>query len=176
MSQGARGWVMDQLMLIGHLEAELSHCDERISNINHDMKEINTVGEAEKLTDELNHQNELAKITYQARRAVMDDLFRAFPEVDEKAWCEVKHAVTAYTLAAEIYHARDFNPSAEAAMSIMAETMALVVSKAFGFDPMNCLRCLSERLNDPEEGYEVAKGPIEPNVRAEYIETPIKQN
>lgn len=149
-NSGARGHVMDTLLLVGHLEALLSHCDERISNLKHDMKEgLESAEDAAEMADELNHQVEIAQYTYQARKALMDGLFKQFPKVDEKAWCELKHIACAYVVASEIYHARDFNPEAESCMAFMAEELALVVSRAFGFDPMNCLRCLDERLKEP---------------------------
>lgn len=152
-----RGWLLDQLMLIGHYEAELTHDDEQIINIKHDMAQNSgSLEEIEKLTDELNFRRELEAMHYQGRTLAEQDVFEAFPELelDKKKWCDIKHQCAIYILACETYHARDGHPTAEDSMVLAGKQLVFLVSHTFGFEPMDCARCFNDALNAKLSGSE----------------------
>lgn len=167
-----RGWLLDQIMLIGHYEAALTHDDEQICNIYNDLKaNSGSLEEVEKLTDELNFRKNLSKIHYESRAIAEQDIFESFRDIDKKKWCDIKHAAATYTLAGEIYHARNYSPSAETNLVQAAKALSYLISYTFGFEPMECLRCFNDAMmaeENEEEGYEVAAEPIAPNPRPEY--------
>ena len=142
-----RGWLLDQIMLIGHYEAALTHDDEQFCNIDNDME--NNSGDLtviEKFGDELHFRTELARMHYNARVEAESDIFTAFPDIDKKKWCDLKHAAADFILAAEILHARDFNPTAQKNLVLAGKALAFLISYTFGFEPMNCLRCFNDAM------------------------------
>lgn len=170
MTSEKRGWLLDQIMLIGHYEAALTHDDEQICNLEHD-KEANSgeIKEIERIANEVNFRTQLMAMHYEARKQAELDIFEHFLDIDKKKWCDIKHAAAAYVLAAEVYHARDFEPAAERNLIMAGKALAFLISYTFGFEPMDCLRCLSEAINEKEgNGYTIAPGPIEDNRRPEY--------
>lgn len=147
---GKRGWLLDQLMLIGHYEAELTHDDEQILNLHHDLdNNSGDVKEVEKITDELNFRENLMAMHYEGRAKAEEDIFNAFPDIDidKKKWCDIKHSCAVYTLASEVYHARDFDPIAKENMLLAGKSLTFLVSRTFGFEPMDCMRCLNDHLS-----------------------------
>lgn len=174
MEKSKRGWLLDQIMLIGHYEAALTHDDEQVCNIYSDMEaNSGSLEEVEKLTAELNFRIELTKMHYSARAFAEQDIFDSFPEIDKKKWCDVKHAAAEYILAAEVYHARDFHPSAQRSLLLAGKALSYLVSYTFGFEPMECMRCFNDALAAKDkQGYEVATAPIEDNRRPEYKNEP----
>lgn len=142
-----RGWLLDQIMLIGHYEASLTHDDEQFCNIDNEMEENSgELSVIEKIGDELHFRTELARMHYQARVEAESDIFTAYPDVDRKKWCDVKHAAAEFTLAAEIYHARNFDAMAHKNLVLAGKALAYLISHTFGFEPMNCLRCFNDAL------------------------------
>lgn len=148
MAGAKRGWLLDQIMMIGHYEAELTHDDEQICNIDSDMKaNSGSLEEIERLTDELAFREQLMGMHYQARVSAEQDIFNAFPDIDRKKWCDIKHAAASYVLAAEVYHARDSHPSARANLIAAGQCLSFLISYTFGFEPMECLRCFNDAMN-----------------------------
>lgn len=144
-----RGWLLDQLMLIGHYEAELTHDDEQIVNIHHDLENSSgDLQEVGRLTDELNFRENLTNLHYEGRAKAEEDVFNAFPglDIDKKKWCDCKHSCAIYILACETYHARDLDPVAKENMIIAGKALTMLVSRTFGFEPMDCMRCLNDAM------------------------------
>lgn len=157
----ARGWIVDQLILIGHYEAQMSHIDEKLNDLWNKLDtEVNDMEEMQKTTDTINALYEIGREVYEARREAEDQIFSAVPDADPTFFCQVKHSATAFVIAEENFHARGFDAESEKVMLKAASNLGKVVSIAFGFEPYGCLRCLSDRLNTPEpkeeDGYELA--------------------
>lgn len=143
-----RGWIMDELLRVGHLEAELSHNDERIQKLRQDIDDASSdVEKMTKLADRLGWAVEYGKMIYNQRVRVEQGIFAAFgEEIDEERWCNLKHRLTEYVIAAENYHAREHCGASEDSMVEAGRLVAFLCSITFGFEPMNCLRCLDEKL------------------------------
>lgn len=125
----SRGWVVDQLLTIGHLEAALSHLDE--------------------FAIARDDYTELATAIYEARKIVMEDLLDE--AVDRKLWCVVKHLATAYVMSEEVCHAREYDRESEIIMTGVGDVLAGVAEMALGLEKTECLRCLSERSGNGQE-------------------------
>lgn len=143
----ARGWVLDQLIMIGHYEAQLSHIDEKLNDlweaVNNETDDINKM---QKMTDTISTLYEIGRGVYDARKEAEQQVFEAFPEADKTFWCMAKHAATAFVLASENLHARGFDADAEKVMLQAAENLGKVTGLALGFEPYGCLRCLDEAI------------------------------
>lgn len=142
-----RGWVLDQLIIIGQTEAALGHIDERISDIWTDMENMEDDANSQKLIDELTNLYDLEKTLYDMRVEAENQVFDAFPDADRTKWCLVKHLSMAYAVACENFHARECNPDAEQVMLKAGEAVAKASAMAFGFEPFGCFRCLSEAMD-----------------------------
>lgn len=145
-----RGWYLDQVMAIGHLEADLTHTDEDITNAHVDSEEVDSLEEMEKLAKTLSDAREDGIGTYDLRTGLCDDLFEAFPNADRKKICKVKHKAAAYILIAEVYHARRFDARAEVNLVRAGKALALACSEAFGVERVACIRCLNDALHAEE--------------------------
>lgn len=146
--QTKRGWLFDLLMDIGHAEAELTHQDENICNNDHDMNEMGgDVNEVERLVDDLATRHEVEKLIYQSRAEDLDFAFESIEGSDRHWFCDVKHAAARFVIGAETYHASGFDPQLERTMILKGRILAIVCSKAFNMDVMDCMRCLNDALN-----------------------------
>ena len=135
-SNPKRGWIFDQLMLVGQIEAGMCHNDEEVCNLYADMDNFgDDPDEIQKIANKLNTNVELIKDDYLDRVDALNEVFDAVEGSDRHYYCQVKHRATRFVLAAENYHARGCSPEAEARLVA-----------AFGFEPMQCLRCLDEAL------------------------------
>ena len=142
-----RGWIFDQLMLVGQIEAGMCHNDEEICNLYSDMdNHADNPDEIQKIADRLNTNLELIKNDYSDRVDALNQVFDAVEGSDRHYYCQVKHRATRFVLAAENYHARGCNPEAEGNLVAAGKALATTCSLAFGFEPMQCLRCLDEAL------------------------------
>lgn len=142
-----RGWIFDEIVKVGQLEAAMGHNDEQICNIYSDMEAVD--GDTEELAKkatELNTNYELIVIDYDNRVDSLNSIFDAVPNSDRHYYCQVKHRATAFVIAAENFHARGCTPEAEQSLVKAGKSLALTCSLAFGFEPMQCLRCLDEAL------------------------------
>lgn len=143
-----RGWIFDLLMDIGHAEAKLTHQDENICNDYHDMKEnAGDEKEVERLIDDLSARHEVEELVYKSRAADLDFLFDVIPNSNRHWLCDVKHDAARFVIGAETYHASGFDPRLEETLVMKGRILALTCSKAFGFEVMDCLRCLNDALN-----------------------------
>lgn len=146
--QPKRGWIFDQLMIVGDLENAMGHSDEQICNIHSDME---VDGDStEKMNRDAAHLNanyELIEIDYENRVDALNQIFDEVEGSDRHYYCQVKHRAAAYCKAGENFHARGCSPEAERILIRAGKTLALTCSLAFGFEPMDCLRCLDEALN-----------------------------
>lgn len=141
-----RFWVLDELIKIGHLEAAMSHSDEQICNVNHDQEQNGTdIKKLEELAKEGDYHRELIALDYENRTGCENDLMDMM-KGNSKDWCYLKHHATAFVIAAENYHARGCDPCAERSLILSGKALALCVSHCFGFEAMDCLRCLGESL------------------------------
>lgn len=145
-AQKKRGWVFDQLMIIGSFEAGMNHNDEQISNLFYELEGEEDPEKITKLTDEIARNREILENDYLARVAAMNDLFSAMPNSDRHYYCQVKHRATTFIIAAENYHARNEDAAAEETLRSAAKSLALTCSLAFGFEPMDCLRCVADSM------------------------------
>ena len=144
---GNRGWVLDQLIMIGQYEAQLSHIDEKLNDLWEALSnETDNVDEMQRLTNVLSGLYEIGRGIYDARKQAEDQVFAEFPEADKTFWCLVKHAATAFVIAEENFHARGFSAEAEKTMLSAAENLGKTVSLALGMDLYGCLRCLDEQM------------------------------
>lgn len=154
-----RGWVFDQLMIVGQLEAAMNHNDEELCNI---MEEMESHPDDQELLDrkveELAANEEIIKLDYQNRVDTLNQIFDAIPNSNRHYYCQIKHHAAAYVQAAENYHARGCSPEAEETLVRCGKTLALTCSLAFGFEPFSCLRCLDEAMKAQLDGGE---GPLE---------------
>ena len=141
-----RGWVFDQLMIIGSFEAGMNHNDEQICNLYYELEGEEDEERITKLTDEIAQNREILDADYFARVDALNDLFDAMPNSDRHYYCQVKHRATTFILAAENYHARNGDAKAEETLKSAGKTLALTCSLAFGFEPMDCLRCLADSM------------------------------
>lgn len=162
-----RGWIFDQLMIVGQLEAGMNHNDEEICNITTEMEDhpddldfLN--GKAE----ELNANVEIIEMDYENRVDTLNQIFDAMPGSNRHYYCQLKHRAAAFVQAAENYHARGCNEEAEQTMIKVGKTLALTCSLAFGFEPFSCLRCLDEAMK------KVAVGGTGDLGRSEEMEPP----
>lgn len=142
-----RGWVLDQIVIIGQTEAALGHIDERISDIWQDLDNASLGTETDKLADELSALYELEKDLYALRVEAENQIFDAFPDADRTKWCLVKHLAMNYAVACENFHARDCHPDSEQVMLKAGRAVATASALAFGFAPFGCFRCLSEAMD-----------------------------
>lgn len=146
--QPKRGWIFDQLMIVGDLENAMGHSDEQICNIHSDME---VDGDStEKMNRDAHHLNanyEMIEIDYENRVDALNQIFDEINGSDRHYYCQVKHRAAAYCKAGENFHARGCSPEAERILVRAGKTLALTCSLAFGFEPMDCLRCLDEALN-----------------------------
>lgn len=141
-----RGWIFDQLMLVGSLEAGMNHNDEEICNIYNQLAYEEDEEVITKLTDQLNQNREIIDMDYFTRVDALNQIFDAVEGSNRHYFCQVKHRATTYIMAAENYHARHEDKGAEEILIKAGEALALTCSLAFGFEPMDCLRCLSDSL------------------------------
>lgn len=118
-----RGWVVDELLEIGHFEAALSHLDELVMD--------------EKYRD-------LAKLVYVARRNTMELSLMEECE-DQKMWCVLKHLATAYVMSEEVCHAKEYDNDSVVLMSEAGSCLALAMEMVLGVERTECLRCLGEK-------------------------------
>lgn len=146
-TQGNRGWVTDQLILIGQYEAQMSHIDEKLNDIWTDF-ENHGDNEAlmEKRTQELAVLYEIQKDLYTARKEAEQQIFDVFPEADKTYWCLIKHAATSFVIAEENFHARGCDSQSESVMLKAASNLAKTTGLALRFEPYGCLRCLGEQI------------------------------
>ena len=145
-SDEKRGWIFDQLMIVGQLEAAMGHNDEEVCNLYQEMDlNADKPEEITKIADKLNAIIEIVKATYPIRTDAQKQIFDAM-NGDMHQWCLIKHLATAYVTAGENYHARDCDPDAERVLTKTGEALAMACSLAFGFEPMSCLRCLDEAI------------------------------
>lgn len=146
-TQGNRGWVTDQLILIGQYEAQMSHIDEKLNDIWTDFENHgDDQALMERRTKELAVLYEIQRDLYVARKEAEQQIFNEFPDADKTYWCLVKHAATAFVIAEENFHARDCNAEGESAMLKAASNLGKTTGLALGFEPYGCLRCLDEAL------------------------------
>lgn len=146
-SNPKRGWIFDQLMLVGQIEAGMCHNDEEVCNLYADMDNFgDDPDEIQKIANKLNTNVELIKDDYLDRVDALNEVFDAVEGSDRHYYCQVKHRATRFVLAAENYHARGCSPEAEARLVAAGKALATTCSLAFGFEPMQCLRCLDEAL------------------------------
>lgn len=142
-----RGWIFDEIVKVGQMEAGLAHGDEQICNIYSDMEQFgDDTDKMTKLANELNTNYEITKLEYDNRVDSLNNIFNSVPNSDRHYYCRLKHAATAYAIAGENFHARHCDPEAEKSLVAAGKTLALICSLAFGFEPMGCLRCLDEAL------------------------------
>lgn len=143
-----RFWVLDELIKIGHLEAAMSHGDEQVCNVNRDMEnETEDVKHLEELAKEQDYHREGIRLDYENRVGCENDIME-FLQGNKKDWCYLKHRAAAFVIAAENYHARDCCPTEEKSLILAAKSLALTASHCFGFEMMDCLRCLGDALQD----------------------------
>lgn len=143
-----RGWIFDQLMIVGDLENSMGHSDEQICNLYSDM-EVDAE-DPKKMEDDarqLNLNYEIIKIDYENRVDALNQIFDAVEGSDRHYYCQVKHRAAAYCKAGENFHARGCSPEAERILVNCGKALALTCAAAFGFEPMSCLRCLDEALS-----------------------------
>lgn len=146
-TQQKRGWIFDEIVKVGQLEAAMAHNDEQICNIYSDMEEQGGDADAlTKLADELNTNYEITRLDYDNRVDSLNGIFNAIPNSDRHYYCQVKHRATVYAIAGENFHARHCDPEAEKSLVAAGKALALTCSLAFGFEPMQCLRCLDEAM------------------------------
>ena len=142
-----RGWIFDELMKIGQLEAAMGHTDENVCNIYSDMEQYgDDIEFITKKGDELASNNEIMQLDYDNRVECLNAVFDAVDGSDRHYYCAIKHRSTAFVIAAENWHARHGDPQAEQSLIKAGKSLALTCSLAFGFEPMSCLRCLDEAL------------------------------
>ena len=146
-TQQKRGWIFDEIVKVGQLEAAMAHNDEQVCNLYSDMEEFGD--DADKLSDianELNVNYEITRLDYDNRVDSLNGIFNAIPNSNRHYYCQVKHRATVYAIAGENFHARHCDPEAERSLVAAGKALALTCSLAFGFEPMQCLRCLDEAM------------------------------
>lgn len=141
-----RGWIFDEIVKVGQLEAAMGHNDEQICNLYSDMEGAETPEELEKIADELNVNYEIIRIDYRNRVDALNFIFDSVRGSDRHYYCQLKHRAMAYVIAGENFHATGCSPEAEKSLVAAGKSLALTCSLAFGFEPMQCLRCLDEAL------------------------------
>lgn len=147
-----RGWIFDAILQIGQIEAGMEHSDEQICNIYHDMKENDgDLATIEALTEELVDNRALLELDYEDRVSLQNMVFDTIPDSNKHYWCRLKHAATAFAKAAENYHASKLHPEFEMHLVRAGQRLAIICSRAFGMQVMDCLRCVSDSLSVQQE-------------------------
>lgn len=147
-SSSKRGWIFDQLMIVGDLENAMGHSDEQICNIYSDMEvDAEDPKKMEEDARQLNLNYEIMLLDYENRVDTLNQIFDAVEGSDRHYYCQVKHRVAAYVKAGENFHARGCCSEAERILVKAGKSLALTCAAAFGFEPMSCLRCLDEALS-----------------------------
>ena len=145
--QQKRGWIFDEIVKVGQLEAAMAHNDEQVCNLYSDMEEFgDDADRLSKIANELNVNYEITRLDYDNRVDSLNGIFNAIPNSDRHYYCQVKHRATVYAIAGENFHARGCSPEAERSLVAAGKALALTCSLAFGFEPMQCLRCLDEAM------------------------------
>lgn len=126
-----RGWVLDEVVRIGHIEAALSHIDELLSD-----------EDIDRLT--ISYLEWLAKSLYAERVEIMNNLAK-ISGVEQKYWCLLKHCATDFVIACENRHSVGID------ITRASKNLAMACSLFFGFSVMECLRCLDEKLEEKNE-------------------------
>ena len=142
------GWIFDQLMVVGELEAAMNHNDEEICNLHESIEGSTDPKEVEQLADQLNSNYEIIKIDYKARVDALNQIFDAVDGSNRHYYCQLKHRAALFVMAAENFHARNGSPEAERTLVEAGKSLALTCSLAFGFEPFSCLRCLDEKITE----------------------------
>lgn len=127
-NQSNRGWQIDSLLAIGHLEASLSHLDEFIVAKDY---------------------TELAEQIYTTRKDLESELLKDCE--DPNFWCVLKHLATAYVMSEEITHSSEYSASSFIVMSRVGDCLASAAEEALGLEKSECLRCLSEKLAEKKQ-------------------------
>lgn len=143
-----RGWIFDQLMVVGELEAAMNHNDEEICNLHESIEGAIDPKEVAPLVDQLNSNYEIIKIDYKARVDALNQIFDAVDGSNRHYYCQLKHRAALFVMAAENFHARNGSPEAERTLVEAGKSLALTCSLAFGFEPFSCLRCLDEKITE----------------------------
>lgn len=166
-----RGWIFDQLMIVGQLEAAMNHNDEEICNITTEMEDHpDDLEFLDGKAQELQLNTELIQMDYVNRVDTLNQIFDAVEGSNRHYYCQMKHRAAAFVQAAENYHARGCDPDAEATLILAGKSLAFTCSLAFGFEPFSCIRCLDEALKkeqasviipEPESGL-MSTEPIDP--------------
>jgi len=120
----SRAWLLDLIHKIGE---ELALCDHL----------------AEKLDDE--NCKSLYCATLAQRRKDMLLVVNNAENANLEYWCEFKHAIKAYTLAVEVYDAKQSKESLEQVKQ-SADILAGVISLFLGLEFKKCARCLNDQL------------------------------
>lgn len=141
-----RGWIFDELIKVGQLEAAMAHNDEEVHSIRVKLEGVNEVDDITKLSDELALNEDIIKLDYENRVDSLNSVFDNIPNSNRHYYCQVKHRSTALVIAAENFHARGCPADAEDSLHRAFKSLALTCSLAFGFEPMECMRCLDEAL------------------------------
>lgn len=163
-----RFWVLDELIKIGHLEAAMSHADETICNLEQDLESSTELGDVEKIAKEQDYSRQTIRLDYE-NRTLCEDSIMDETHGNKKDWCLLKHHATAFVIAAENYHARDCCSEAERSLILSAKALALTASHCFGFEIMDCLRCVGDALNAE---YHTESNPVQTFVAVEKKEKP----
>lgn len=143
-----RGWIFDQIVLVGQLEAAMGHNDEQICNLYSDMEGAEKPEELESIANQLNANYEIVRNDYRARVSALNYIFDSVPGSNRHYFCQLKHRAFAYVVAGENFHATNCSPESEQILVAAGKSLALTCSLAFGFEPMQCLRCLDEALKN----------------------------
>lgn len=148
-SNQKRGWIFDQLMIVGELEAAMNHNDEEICNLHQNIADNpEDPDKIQKWADELNNNYEIIAIDYKNRVNALNQIFNAVEGSNRHYYCQLKHRAALFIMAAETYHARGGAPEAEEVLIEAGKSLALTCSVALGFEPFECLRCLDEKIAD----------------------------
>ena len=142
--QPKRGWIFDELIKVGQLEAAMAHNDEEVHNIRVMLE--NGDGDPAELAEELALNEDIIKLDYENRVDSLNDIFNSIKGSNRHYYCQCKHRATAVVIAGENFHARGCPASAENSLHLAMKSLALTCSLAFGFEPMECMRCLDEAL------------------------------
>lgn len=168
-----RGWVFDQLMIVGQLEAGMNHNDEEVCNISTEMEDHpDDLEFLNAKAEELHFNYMITQMDYENRVDTLNQIFDAVPGSNRHYYCQVKHRATAFVQAAENYHARGCCSEAEQTLVRIGKTLAMTCSLAFGFEPFSCLRCLDEAVKKTMDGGE---GPLEGGEEYKMQEPPIEE-
>lgn len=147
--KSARPDILDTIELIANQIALCSHFQELINVGRVDIKSEDDADVAKEMFAKVMQYTELLENAVELRRALMKKLEEEVA-IDNKMWCSVKHAISSYQYATEIYYAHPEDNIYLRFQQNAYEQMIQVLSLWTGQEMVTCGRCWLDALSEQD--------------------------